>query len=959
MRDIYKSVYAFGLIVFLCLANLASAQTQAPPKTPAKTPAQTPAKPAAKTVPLEVPQLKFEKYKLDNGLEVILSEDHRLSMVAVNLWYHVGPANELPGRTGFAHLFEHMMFEGSKHVPGSSHFHLLEAAGASDINGTTDFDRTNYFETLPANQLELALWLESDRMGYLPDKLDQANLSNQQDVVRNERRQGVENAPYGIVEEGLFHQLFPKEHPYYGEVIGSHADIQSAKLEDVRNFFKLYYAPNNASLAIVGDFTPENAKVLVEKYFGPLKRGEDVPRIKAQTPPITSERRLVVQDNVQLPRVYMAWLTSPIFKPGDAEADLAATVLGGGKSSRLYKKLVYEKQIALDVAVSQQSLILGSVFEVQATARPGVKPEVLEKAINEELDSFHVSGPTAAELTRARNVLESRIIQGLETLGGFGGVADRLNRYNHYLGTPDFLAADIARYENASIESLQAFAQGQLNTKQRVVVYGVPGKQDLGAEVPTPKAEQKDTARSGGQAVNADAEWRKEQPKPGAASLLHLPVPEQFKLSNGLTLLYSERPGLPLMAASLVFRAGSGANPVDRPGLASITARMLQQGTTTRSALQIADRAADLGATLGSRASADASSISTHSLSRNFPDALELLADVALHPSFPQAEIERVRSERLAALVQEKDDPNSVAFRVAAAALYGAHHTYGYPDTGTADSIKAVTREDLLRFWQQNYSPNDATLIVTGNIKLSVLIPLLEKEFGAWKPGKVSAVAIGTAESTEARLIVVDRPGAPQTTLVCFSMGLARSTPDYAPVEVMNTDLGGLFSSRINMNLREAHGYTYGAGSFFNYHRAPGPFVVFSDVRTDVTAPAVTEIFNELKRMRETQMTPSEMTLSKDSITRSLPGRFERGTEAVSSFAELFLYDFPLDYFSTLPEHINAVTAEQAQAAAQKYILLEKIVVLAVGDRAKIKAELKKLNLGKVEFRDTDGKMVQ
>src|SRR6266568_4547348 len=396
MNRLYKTVLSFGLFAFLAVANLAAAQTQAPPpsaKEPAKSaaqaatkaPTQAPVKaPAAKPAPLEVPQLKFEKYKLDNGLEVILSEDHRLPMVAVNLWYHVGPANEVPGRTGFAHLFEHMMFEGSRHVPGSSHFHYLEAAGASDINGTTDFDRTNYFETLP---------------------------SNQQDVVRNERRQSVENAPYGVVEEGLFHQLFPKEHPYYGEVIGSHQDIQSAKLEDVRNFFKLYYAPNNASLAIVGDFDPEKARDLVQKYFGPLKRGEEVPKIKAHTPPLTSERHAVIQDNVQLPRVYIAWLTSPIFKPGDAEADLTAAILGGGKSSRLYKKLVYEKQIALDVSANQQSLILGSVFEIQATARPGVKPEDLEKAINTELDGFRTGGPTSAELTRARNTIESRIIE--------------------------------------------------------------------------------------------------------------------------------------------------------------------------------------------------------------------------------------------------------------------------------------------------------------------------------------------------------------------------------------------------------------------------------------------------------------------------------------------------------------------------------------------------------------------
>ena len=965
MNCFRRGVLQLAVLAAISTGVSSSGQTQAPPKAPLKTPAQTPTKRAAarprtaKAAPLEVPELKFEKYKLENGLEVILSEDHRLPLVAVNLWYHVGPANELPGRTGFAHLFEHMMFEGSKHVPGSTHFHSLEAAGASDINGTTDFDRTNYFETLPSNQLELALWLESDRMGYLPDQLDQANLSNQQDVVRNERRQSLENAPYGVVEEALFHQIFPKEHPYYGQVIGSHADIQSAKLEDVRKFFKLYYAPNNASLAIVGDFDPDKARELVEKYFGPLKRGEDVPKIKAHTPPVAAERRAIVQDNVQLPRVYVAWLTSPIFKPGDAEADLTASILGGGKSSRLYKKLVYEKQIALDVTANQQSLILGSVFEIQATAKPGVKPEDLEKAIHSELEAFRAGGPTAAELARARNVIESRIIEGLETLGGFGGVADRLNSYNHYLGTPDFLAAEIARYENASMESVQTFAKGQLGTNQRVVVYGVPGKQDLGAEIPTPKAEQKGTTQGGGEPVNAEAAWRKDQPKPGPASALHLPVPAQFKLSNGLTVLFSERPGLPVVAASLVLRAGSGANPVDRPGLASMTARMLQQGTTMRSAPQIADRAADLGATLASRSSTDNSLVSTHSLLRSFPDALELLADVALHPSFPQAEIERVRSERLAALVQEKDEPFSVALRVADAALYGAHHTYGFPDSGTADSIKTISRDDLLRFWQQNYSPNDAAVIVTGNIKVTALKPLLEKAFGEWKAGKSTAPVNGSPETTDARLIVVDRPGAPQTTLVCFSLGTARSTPDYAPLEVMNTDLGGLFSSRINMNLREQHGYTYGAGSFFQYHRAAGPFVVYSDVRTDVTAPATSEVFNELRRMRETLMTPAELSLSKDSIARSLPGRFERGTEAAASFAELFTYDLPLDYYASLPDRINAVTAEKAQAVAQKYILPEKMIVLAVGDRAKIEEELKKLNLGKLEIRDTEGKIVQ
>src|SRR5258705_5374783 len=400
-------------------------------KTPTNKGAATPEPPVAATPAQDAaPTIKFEKYTLPNGLVVILSEDHRLPLVSTNIWYHVGPANELPGRTGFAHLFEHMMFEGSKHVPGNGHIRFLEGAGASDLNGTTDFDRTNYFETIPSNQLELALWLESDRMGYLPDQLDQASLTNQQDVVRNERRQSIENSPYGIVEEAVFHNIFPKGHPYYADVMGSHADIQAAKLEDVRNFFKLYYAPNNASLAIAGDFDSAPAKPLVDQYFGPLRRRSCPPEIAAVTPPITAERRAVIHDQVELPRVYEAWLTSPIFKPGDALADLASDILGGGKSSRLYKKLVYEKQIALDVSVSQNSLILGSVFEVAVTARPGHTAEEIEKAIDEELAAFRKDGPTPAQLERAQNGFETHTIQRLQRLGALGRSSYRVHVCN-------------------------------------------------------------------------------------------------------------------------------------------------------------------------------------------------------------------------------------------------------------------------------------------------------------------------------------------------------------------------------------------------------------------------------------------------------------------------------------------------------------------------------------------------
>jgi zinc protease len=930
------------------------AAKKAPPKL---TQASTAAPLADGSAEIALPTIKFEKYTLPNGLVVILSEDHRLPLVSTNIWYHVGPANELPGRTGFAHLFEHMMFEGSKHVPGNAHIRFLEAAGASDLNGTTDFDRTNYFETIPSNQLELALWLESDRMGYLPDKLDQASLTNQQDVVRNERRQSIENSPYGIVEEGVFHLLFPQSHPYHADVMGSHADIQAAKLEDVRNFFKLYYAPNNASLTIVGDFDPAQAKQFVEKYFGPLKRGAPVPKIAAVTPPITSERRAVIHDQVELPRVYMAWLTSSIFKLGDADADLASEILGGGKSSRLYKKLVYEKQIALHVSASQQSLTLGSIFEIVVTARPGHTADEMEKAVDEELAAFRKNGPTAVELERARNGTETEMIQGLERLGGFGGVADRLNEYNHYLGNPDYFPQDVHRYQSATTDSIRAFADAQLKPTARVVVYGIPGKPDLGPDVPTPKNLEKGKS-TGGESVNIDAAWRENPPKPGPASTLNLPVADIFKLSNGLTVYYHYRAGLPVVAANLVFNTGSGANPVDKPGLASFTANMLQQGTETRNATQIADEAALLGTGLSSGASMDSSSVSASSLTKNFAGVLDLISDIVLHPTFPPDEVERRRASRLAAFTDERSDPDTILARTEVSALFGPHNPFGYDSSGTETSIKAMTREDMMNFWKTNYVPNNAALVVSGNIPAEDLKALAESKFGAWKSGEFSLPQIGAPETTKAKIIIVDRPGAQQTMVRLLQLGVSRATPDYPALEVMNSELGGLFSSRINLNLREEHGYTYGAASFFVYRRSLGYFGAGGGIRTDVTAPAVTEILKEIHRMIDTQMKPDELSLAKDSQSRSLPGIFETNGGEAGALSELFVYNLARDYFSTLPERLNAVTAEDAEAVAKKYVHPDQLILICVGDRAKIEPELLKLDFGSVEIRDADGNVV-
>jgi zinc protease len=899
----------------------------------------------------DTPTIAFEKSSLPNGLEVILSEDHRLPMVAVNLWYHVGPANEEAGRTGFAHLFEHMMFQGSKHVPGQTHFRLLEGAGASDYNGTTDFDRTNYYETLPSNQLDLALWLESDRMGYLLDVLDQASLANQQDVVRNERRESVENAPYGIVDEEEYHQLFPTTHPYHADVIGSHADIQAARLEEIKRFFKTYYTPNNASLTIVGDIDKAKAKALVEKYFGPLKRGPAVPKITATTPPVQAERRAVVTDKVPLPKVELGWITPAAYKAGDADADLTGQILGGGKSSRLYKKLVYEQQIAQDVSATQYSLALGSVFTISANARSGHTAGEIEKAIDAELQKFLTDGPTAEELGRARNTFETRIIGGLETLGG---VADLLNRYNQHLGTPDYLGQDLQRYRSASVQSVKTFAATYLQPGARVVIHGLPGAQKLGPELPA-AAPQKVPPGTGVESVNADESWRRDIPKAGPVAPPRVPPPTSFTLSNGLTVVLSERTNLPIVSMALVVKTGSDANPPPRSGLANFTAAMLDQGTATRSALKLADDAAQIGTAIGTTSSMDSSRVQVRSLKRNASAALDLLADVALHPSFPAEEIERQRGQRLTQLVERRGDPDAIANTAMAAALYGPRHAYGFTELGTEAGVKSVTRDDIAAFWKQNFVPNNAALVVGGAIDATELRSLAEKAFAGWAAGTPAKPALASAETTSAKVVVVDLPGAPQTQVRVAAVGAPRSTPDYASLEVMDMILGGLFSSRINQNLRQDHGYTYGAYSLFQYRKGPGPFFVTTGVRTDATGPAVEEIFKELARMQRAQVNADELALGRDALVRSLPGYFETTQSAVATIAGTYVYDLGLDYYTKYPQQIGGVTSANIQDVARRYLVPAKFVVVAVGDRAKIGPQLEKLNLGGIEIRDADG----
>jgi zinc protease len=488
-------------------------------------------------------------------------------------------------------------------------------------------------------------------------------------------------------------------------------------------------------------------------------------------------------------------------------------------------------------------------------------------------------------------------------------------------------------------------------------VHAVPGQPAAAQQGPPPGASAP-ASEEEGQSINADEPWRNETPKAGPARPLQLATPASTTLPNGLTLILNERRGLPIVAASLVLKTGSDANPAEKPGLANFVAAMLDEGTSTRNALQLADETARLGATLTTGSSMDATFVSARSLSKNFAATLDLVADVTLRPSFPADEIERQRASRLAQLVQQRDSPAQVATQVASIVLYGARHPYGYTEIGTEGSVKAMTRQDMSEFWTRNFVPNNAALVVAGDISMAELRALAEKSFGAWQRGAPVRPALRDPETTTARVVIVDKPGSPQTELRVAWIGPPRSTPDFLPLQVMNNELGGLFSSRINMNLRERHGYSYGARSGFAFRRNGGPFTVAAGVRTDATAPAVSEIFKEVQGIIEQPVTAEQLRKSKDALSNSIPAAFETSQNAVNSFSNIFVYDLGLDYYTRYAQQVNAVTAAQAFDVAKRYVVPGKLVVVAVGDRATIEAELRKLNLGAVEIRDAEGRPV-
>ena len=883
-------------------------------------------------------KIDYKKFVLDNGLTLIVHEDHKAPIVAVNVWYHVGSKNERLGKTGFAHLFEHLMFEGSEHYNGE--FTLpFDKVGATDQNATTNSDRTNYFETVPINALDLALWMESDRMGHLLGAISQERLDEQRGVVQNEKRQR-QNQPYGSVYRLIGKNVYPKGHPYWWPVIGSMADLDAASLEDVHKWFRDYYGAANAVLTIAGDVDAEEVHQKVKNYFGDIAPGPPVMQRERWIGERHEEKRMRTHDRVPQSRIIKVWNIPETGSATTDHLDIASSILATGKSSRLYKRLVYDDQIATDVAAFTWERQLGSLFVVWATVADGQDPARVEAALDEELARLIEKGPTKKELARTQTQIRADFLRGIESVGGFGGKADILAQSEVYFGEPDAYLESFKTISTARRKDIKAALRRWIHEGAFVL------------EVHPPPVGTTTTST-----VN-----RSHLPVLGPAPAVTFPGLERTTLENGLEIIVVPRHGVPTVSFRLLVDAGYASDQGAKPGTAKLALDMLRQGTRKRSALEIDETLADLGAELSTRSNLDLSIVELSALRDGIDDALELFADVIQRPVFAPDELERRRNIQLAMIEREKVTPFQIALRTFPKLLYGPGHAYGLPFTGsgTSVSVGSITREDLFAFHQSWFMPNVSTLVVVGDTRSEEIVPKLERLFQNWKTGESREKNIETAAYPDAASVfLIDRPGTSQSMVFAGHLAPPKANDHEAAIEVMNELLGGGFNSRINRNLREDKHWSYGAHSAFAGARGQRPFFVYASVQTDKTAESMVEIENELREIQTTRPPSSdEIERSKNKRTLSLPGRWETAEAISNSISQIVRFGFEDDYWNRYPTQIRSLVDAEVAEAASTTLRPDALTWIVVGDRSTIEAPIRKLELGPITFIDANGKPV-
>ena len=880
----------------------------------------------------------------DNGLTLIVHEDNKAPIVAVNIWYKVGSKNEKPGKTGFAHLFEHLMFNGSENFD-DDWFKATDKLGATDLNGTTNNDRTNYFQNVPKTALDSILWLESDRMGNLLGAITQEKLDEQRGVVQNEKRQG-ENQPYGKVFNAVMENTYPKGHPYSWTVIGSLEDLNAASLDDVHEWFKEYYGAANAVIVIAGDVTPELALEKTRQYFGNIPSGPPVTKHEAWVSKRSGSHRQIMQDRVPQARIIKVWNTPELGTAAADHFDLLSDVLASGKNSRLYERLVYNEQIATDVASFAWNRPLGGLFFVWATAQPTDDAQeverrlaTLEAAIDEELAKLIAKGPTKDEMTRVKTQKRAGFIRGAERIGGFGGKSDILAASEVYAGTPDAHKQQQVNLLSATANDLQS-AAGEWLTDGEYVLEVHP--------FPRYTASGTDVDRSG-------------IPEPDGFPRVSFPEFKRGTLSNGLKVIVAQRDTVPTVNFNLMLDAGYAADQFGAPGTASLAMAMLDEGTDSRTSLEISEELAMLGASIGAGSSLDISSVSLSALKENLEDSLDIYADVILNPSFPKSDFERLQKQQLASIQQEKTRPFSMALRVFPGLLYGKNHAYGLPfsGSGTEETVSNMEVSQLKDFHNTWFTPNNGTMIIVGDTTLEEITPKLEAVFRGWAPGDVPKKNLSTVTHQEqSSVYLIDRPNSEQSIIFAGHIAPPQSNPNEIAIEAMNEVLGGSFSARINLNLREDKGWSYGARSVLVGAKGQRPFLVYAPVQTDKTKESMLEIQNELNDIITNRpASETEVLRAKDKKTLTLPGRWETGGAVAGSLASLVRFGLPDDYWNRYSEEVRGLSVSDVNAVTN-VIQPDKLVWVVVGDQEKIEAGVRELDLGPIQMIDSDGNLL-
>ena len=891
--------------------------------------------PPPEASPIDIP---YEKFTLDNGLTVIVHEDRKAPIVAVNLWYHVGSKNEKVGKTGFAHLFEHLMFNGSENFD-DDYFQVLERVGATDLNGTTNPDRTNYFQNVPVNALDMALWMESDRMGHLLGAIDQEKLDEQRGVVQNEKRQG-ENQPYGKVRGIIQENTYPPGHPYSWTTIGSMEDLNAASLEDVQEWFKTYYGPNNATVVIAGDIDVATAREKVEKYFGDIAPGPPIAKKETWIAKRTGEQRMTLQDRVPQARVYKVWNVPEFGNIELVHLDLVSDILAQGKSSRFYNRLVYTDQIATDVSAFYSPGELGSQFRIQATARPGVDLADVEAALGEELERLLEEGIDEKELRRVKTQHVARFVRGAERIGGFGGKSDILAQYQVYTSQPDFYKTQLERVQNATTEDLEKAARKWLT--DGVFVLEVHPFPELSA--------------------SEEGANRSELPEVDSPPDAVFPTAQRETLGNGMEVILVQRDAIPVVNFQLMLDAGYAADQFAKPGTANLAMAMLDEGTTSRNALEISEDLAMLGASVGAGSNLDASFVSLSALKSELDASLDLYADVILNPAFPEADFNRLKQQIMVGIQREKATPVQMALRVFPELLFGEDHAYGLPLTGsgTEASVASMTREDLMEFHSTWFKPNNAKMIVVGDVSMDEIKPRLEQLFADWDGGNVPQKNISeVAHQEESTVYIMDRPGSEQSIIFAGHVAPPKDNPNELAIETMNNILGGAFISRVNMNLREDKGWSYGAFTLMWDSKGQRPFITYAPVQTDKTMESMQEISMELNGiLTDKPATPEEVDRAQKNQTLTLAGRWETNGAVLGSLLEIEQYGLADDYYSTYTDAIRALNVDAVNKAAADVLRPDNLVWVIVGDRSRIEEGIRQLGYGEIKFLDGDGNLL-